>query len=646
MIPMNRVKTGAKWLPFPDKLARTAMIHPDVNQNVQQTGDTVLNNYIRTLWTSLRQNAPALHELGLSERDNQAMFGNSFVNNVNLITQGFTRRSRQLFSNGTATLDQIALLPQVTANWPAPGSRCIYIRLYRRQDGSAHCAIYVGQSVQHAWLRGTQHNHDTQKNTPHYNIARRSAPQDRLMIPIIVWESNQAVPLEVVNMAEQTVLLMFNTYSNWVASSKFNAVDTKVRNQAVLMDRVSASARSATNWPLYDITGTNTLSPLFCFNACQPFHCYRSPAKAGVQRGMTTYRQPRLVHPNKNGTFEILFCVTHSDGTPERLRVTVPKEICQPDLPIYVIFEIMDDGKPHEFPYLGCPSAGPFEDFAVASSLAVAFEWFDEASNNWKKAYVAIKTFRSVFMNEIDNPDVMQPLTHWRRCMNFIQLLEGIDYTGPLNGFSKSLKFAQVDVRELVVDHLSQTVTWRLRPRRSKSAPKIASFDHNARLIKATIRRGDTKIGNPPDSDSDFWRPEIGDVASANRGDNQCDFCRYMCNTEHTHLCERDHRFVDRWICKYCAVMNRPCTWTARSDALRHWGEGKPFLVHYKNKLASVPTGPYKHLSFHRSISGSCHIVNIDEPIGGRNGFAVIMAAEEDGDTQEQSSGDGSEGED
>ncbi|KAM0360660.1 hypothetical protein HYE67_006747 [Fusarium culmorum] len=640
MVPMNRVKTGAKWLPFHDKLARTELINPDINHNVQLTGDTVLNNYIRTIWSSLRQNQQALYGLGLSGRDGHATFGNNFVNNVNLITQGFTDRSRQLFSNGIATLDQIALLPRVTPTWPTPGTRCIYIRLYRRrQDGSIRYAIYAGQSVQHLWQRCMLHESDTQKQTFHYNVARQAAEQDRLMIPIIVWESNQAISLEIMNMAEQTVLLMFNTYGDWVLSSQFNAIDAKTHNQAVLMNRVSTLARSATNWPLYNAKGTNTCSPLFPFRTSQPFHCHRSPAKAGGHRGMTTYRQPRLCHPNPSGTFDIILCITHSSGTLERLVVTAPKQICRPDLPVYLIFEIMDDGKPHEFPYLGCPIAGPFEDFAVASSLAVAFEWFDEASNNWKKAYVAIKKFRSTFVDGVNNRDIMQPLASWRRCMDLIQLMEGIDYTGPFNGFSKSIKFAQVDVRELVVDHLTQTVTWRLRPRRSKPAPKIASFDHNARLLKAMIRGTHTAIGGPPDLESDFWRPEAGDIAAANRGDHQCDFCRFMCSTEHPRLCEKDNRFGDRWICKCCAVMNRPCTWTVRTAALRLWGEGQPFLVNHKSKFTSVPTGPYKHLAFHRSMSGSCTVVNTEEPIEGRNGFAVTMATEEDPDVQEELSG-------
>ncbi|KAF5227996.1 hypothetical protein FAUST_11385 [Fusarium austroamericanum] len=640
---------GAKWLPFHDKLARTEIINPDINQNVRQTGDTVLNNYVRTLWTTLRKNTHALKALSLSEKDDRAVFGKNFVNNVNFITQGFTDRSRQLFSNGTATLDQIALLPRVTPTWPAPSARCIYIRLYRRRDGSiVYYAIYVGQTTQHAWLRDGQHNRITHRNSPHYNVARRSAPEDRLMIPIMVWDRNQAVSVEVLNMAEQTVLLMFNTYNSWVLSNGFRAFGISIHNQAMLLRSVSASARSATNWPLYNVTGTNTISPLFYLKAGLPFHCYRSPAKAG-QRGMTTYRQARGVVTNRSGHNNCQWLMTHPDGTIERIRITVPLTLCRPDRPMYVVFEIMDDGKPHEIPYLGCPSAGPFEDFAVASSLAVAFEWFDGSSNNWQKAYVSIKDIRTTFTLEINNPDIMKPLRRWRRCMNIIQLLEGIDYTGPLNGFAQSLSFGALDVKELVVDHLTQTVTWRLRPRRSKPAPKIASFDYNACLVKAAVRGMETKVGNPPDPKSDFWCSTGHDA----RLEVQCDFCRYMFSRNNPpHSCERDPRFTDRWVCKYCAVMNRPCTWTTRSNALRYWGEGQPFLSGRESKFTACPTGPHKHLCFYSSIPDIYHVVNTEEPIEGRNGLAVIMAAEEETETQEELSGnenvitDDSEGED
>ena len=49
----------------------------------------------------------------------------------------------------------------------------------------------------------------------------------------------------------------------------------------------------------------------------------------------------------------------------------------------YLVFEIMDDKKPHPRAWIGVPSVGPYESFDRASSLAVRFEWYDEGRRTW-----------------------------------------------------------------------------------------------------------------------------------------------------------------------------------------------------------------------------------------------------------------------
>ncbi|KAM0395196.1 hypothetical protein ACHAQC_005041 [Fusarium culmorum] len=621
MVPMNRVRIGATWCSLPDKLREAESIDPNPNQGLPYT--------------------------------THPTFGANFAKNVSLISEGFTPQVKQIMSDGTFTLANIATLPQVTPQWPAPGSRLIYIILYLRQDGGVGVGLYVGQAIRHAWQRFSQHRLSVDDNSPHYNVAHKSRPEDRLMIPIIVWDPDQVVPTEVVDMAEQTLMALFDSYTRWARSDSYRDDNPVGHSQVAFIREVSASIRLTCHLPSYNITGTNTLSPIFDLARLMPFDCYRSSAKATGQRGMTTYRQARNVpSPADSRPYRFnINCIT-PDGTKHDIGLILPPEVGRVNTRLYLVFEIMHDGSPHEVPYLGCPTVGPFENFSIASSLGIALEWYDESANGWKRSYLNSKAYRGDFQVGLRASDTMKSIAPWRRCMNIIQLLEGINYTGPLNGFYQSIHFISADVKELVVDHLNQKVSWRPRPRQNRPAPKLALFEDNAYLLKSLLHNTKTltNMTNPPTAD--FWAPNALDANIYNRRGtfHWCDFCRYM-QTDIRFPCERDPRFTDRWVCRCCAVMHRPCTWTARSHALEYWGSGAPYLTK-KSQYSLCPTGPRRLLSFHRTFTGSTKTIDIDEPIKGLQGLnalprvSVDLGDEEELDGDENVSRDGSEDED
>ncbi|KAM0373080.1 hypothetical protein ACHAPZ_007569 [Fusarium culmorum] len=652
MVPMNRVRIGATWRSLPDKLREAESIDPNPNQGLPYTTHPVYN-YINRLWESFRQQTERFQSLGLSDYKLRQTFGANFAKNVSLISEGFTPQVKQIMSDGTFTLANIATLPQVTPQWPAPGSRLIYIILYLRQDGGVGVGLYVGQAIRHAWQRFSQHRLSVDDNSPHYNVAHKSRPEDRLMIPIIVWDPDQVVPTEVVDMAEQTLMALFDSYTRWARSDSYRDDNPVGHSQVAFIREVSASIRLTCHLPSYNITGTNTLSPIFDLARLMPFDCYRSSAKATGQRGMTTYRQARNVpSPADSRPYRFnINCIT-PDGTKHDIGLILPPEVGRVNTRLYLVFEIMHDGSPHEVPYLGCPTVGPFENFSIASSLGIALEWYDESANGWKRSYLNSKAYRGDFQVGLRASDTMKSIAPWRRCMNIIQLLEGINYTGPLNGFYQSIHFISADVKELVVDHLNQKVSWRPRPRQNRPAPKLALFEDNAYLLKSLLHNTKTltNMTNPPTAD--FWAPNALDANIYNRRGtfHWCDFCRYM-QTDIRFPCERDPRFTDRWVCRCCAVMHRPCTWTARSHALEYWGSGAPYLTK-KSQYSLCPTGPRRLLSFHRTFTGSTKTIDIDEPIKGLQGLnalprvSVDLGDEEELDGDENVSRDGSEDED
>lgn len=379
-----------------------------------------------------------------------------------------------------------------------------------------------------------------------------------------------------------------------------------------------------------------------------PMNCYRSSANSTGQRGMTTYRQARHVNANKDGQYKVNLFATKPDGTQQVFCTVLPPQVGHASSCVYVVFEIMDDGLPHEIPYLGCPTVGTFENFSLASSLAVAFEWFDESSNEWKKSYINLMGYRTKFHRGVETSDVMKSLGSWRYCMDLIQLLEGIDYTGPLNGFHQSLHLTTTDVKELEVDHLNQKVSWRTRTRRSRPAPKLALFEDNARLLGSMVRnmRTITNMKDPPPLSSDFWRPSENDANAIEKSPLRCDFCRYMDTKDKSAKpCERDSRITDRWVCKCCALMHRPCTWTARTHALEYWGTGEPYLTRGE-EITACPTGPHRLLAFHRTIPGRMKTVEVAEPLEGLRGLEILRSAEVGVNDEDGLDGDGNAADD
>ncbi|KAM0493615.1 hypothetical protein ACHAP8_009056, partial [Fusarium lateritium] len=414
MIPMNRVRIGATWRSLPDKLREAESIDPNPNQGLPYTTHPVYN-YINRLWETFHQQTERFRSLGLSDYKIRQLFGANFAKNVSLISEGFTPQVRQIMSDGTFTLANIATLPQVTPQWPAPGSRVIYIILYLRQDGGVGVGLYVGQANRHAWYRLSGHQDHMHDNSPHYNVARHSRPEDRRMIPIIVWNPDQVVPTEVVDMAEQTLMALFDSYARWTRSNAYRDTDPVGYSQASFIREVSASIRLTCHLPSYDITGTNTISPIFDLARLQPLDCYRSSAKATGQRGMTTFRQARHVPPPARNRTRIKTRWITPDGTLKQMSFTIPPEVSRVNTSLYLAFEIMHDGLPHEVPYLGCPTVGPFENFSVASSLGIALEWYDESANGWKRSYLNSKTYRGDFQVGLRASDTMKSIAPWRR---------------------------------------------------------------------------------------------------------------------------------------------------------------------------------------------------------------------------------------
>ncbi|KAH7209927.1 hypothetical protein DER44DRAFT_864584 [Fusarium oxysporum] len=428
----------------------------------------------------------------------------------------------------------------------------------------------------------------------HYIIARKATADNRNAVKLCSWDANYEVPEPVFQMAEQTMMVLLDSYYSFSQDTFLQDKWTRVRDQAAYLKSTGDKIRKAIGWQEHldaETVGCNVENPLFEATMNQfPIYCFKSPP--GI-RTFTTYKKETSMWriPGRDAVFMSISASTPQTDTPRVQFVFPIQKACFQDfIPKHgiMVIEIMDDHGPHENAWLGCPTVGPFQNYAEASCLAVRAEWLDVPSGEWRTAPVQSP------QNYLWNLEMQQKI--WMSAMGIIQMFEGIVWTEPLNGF-KNLSFGRRPVHELTVDHLQQTCHWAPRqPRGARPAPSLASWNENFHLMANQFGHGLTLVGCDPPA-----RDELGLGHSNNIA---CDFCKYS-KTNRTLNCQRDPTRTDIWICKRCSEMNRPCSWTPVSVSLELWGTGPPnvFKGTQDAGFALYPTGPHRKLAFHSTMS-------------------------------------------
>jgi hypothetical protein len=445
------------------------------------------------------------------------------------------------------------------------------------------------------------------------------------------------------NMAEQTITAMFNSYHTFAKRLPVNDDAFHARlayfNHFSAIDAANRETRSKTGWSYSAPFGCNISSPLFDGHNNIAIHCYSQRFPVPGKRSKTVFRLAAMLRRSRlstghNWAFQTKIRYAASDGRFSEFPFHVNAPVVQHfQIPsparIYLVFEIMDDGQPHDVPYAGCPNLGPFKDFGAASRLGIHVEWFNTASGSWIQFPVQKCAPRRPFLKSVQNSDMMGAIKNWRRAMEIMQLLEGIDYQGDTHGLTKSLYLLRKSVQVFTVDHLDQSVKWVPLPRQSRPAPAVASFEYNAQLMRNQWNNTWTQVNlkEKPPNDSDFWVFNSLDArVRASMSTPKCDLCLYTSTNAIDLGCERDPQYPDQFVCKCCSLLNRPCTFTPRSKALVLWGSGSPFLITETARLARYPTGPHRLLSFHQTLTPEQQIQAqpADTPIEGPDGLEMV----------------------
>ncbi|KAF4452841.1 hypothetical protein F53441_4396 [Fusarium austroafricanum] len=466
------------------------------------------------------------------------------ADNVGSIEKALLPDVRRVIQSGTFSLKDLIGLPEVDrqSEFPPEGSLCIYMRLYinprdkpgpfpdaTQADFNRNVGVYIGQTGQTAY-RMRRHDGETKPNSasPHYARASKSSPEDRLAIPLQVWD-DPFTPSEIIDMAEQMMILIFNSYQSFL---------------------------------------------LFFF------------------------------------------------------RIVNERFLAQNQRHVYLVFEVMDDNKPHPRPWVGVPSVGPFKNFEQASSLGVR-----GASSG--KAMTKV-------LEEDDNETFLAP---YRDAMLIIQCLNGMNYTGPLHGHPKAVTTGSLKIKALETDHMSQNYRLVDQPRSSCPAPTMSEWEENYNLIIQEFASEATQVGlsTPPQLDDESMLCSPRDVfrAASRSGasTHPCDTCRLINMDGKLFPCERDPS-DPRGCCKVCALLNRPCTYTATSDLSILVGNRNP-RSNINNLFSMCPDGPFRTLYYYCALSPDDlnQVQVVPVPIEKRLGFGMEDSEESDQEEEQEQAG-------
>ncbi|KAL6364294.1 hypothetical protein LRP88_02213 [Fusarium phalaenopsidis] len=660
MVPMNRIRVGAPVRSFEDKLSEGAAIAPLPVGSIDVGAGTCLERYVRSFWVGIRQQANVFQHLGMRDENTQAVFSDQlFVNNVNVVLSGFTPPARSLLEHGHFSASDLVGLRKLEDDWPPKDLWAVYLLVYTHQD-DAHAnvddlAIYAGQST---WLhrRAAAHREAVaHSQSAHYVLARRSPPNHRHMIPIILLDpsaigGNARI---VLNMAEQTAMSMFNAYHKGLIKSDNSPPAFAVSKSRYAPIKASHdTARQLSGWPRLVCSGCNVTSPLFgssLRDISPTIYCYRHRANDPDFKPFTTYRCAINMLPSSAGAV-YQFLWRRTDGEQEMFRFYLNHTVLAlhnltPPLTGYLVFEVMQNGQPHPRPWMQMPSVGPFQQFSQANSVGVRFEFLRRDQGKWFSCSIpmgSIRTISSMWKEGIEAPTFAEGreavLKPWRKAMTLIQLLEGITFTGPLNGFEKRAFIATRQVLELENDHINQRARWVLRREQSRPAPAKATWEYNVDLVMREFNTEHTLItrDGPPDITEPFWSPTEHDVQLA-RGPKRafCDVCKFSYTPSNQTRCERDPNRTDVWVCKCCSLMGKPCTFTPPSVCERLWGTERPWTEpeNWQRGYSQNPTGPFKTMTYNHPKT---ECFEVPEPFGGMLGLQLADIEEEESDMAER----------
>jgi hypothetical protein len=138
--------------------------------------------------------------------------------------------------------------------------------------------------------------------------------------------------------------------------------------------------------------------------------------------------------------------------------------------PLIVSIELMKDGKPHPQPWYRHPHQGAWDNSGELHSFGIKAEWVDEATNQWYTYPCQHGTMTSLYSKTPSESTVTLP---WRKATMILQFIHNRRYRNPPHFLQDTFR---PNIKEVVYDHLAQTVTLQQVPETILDPPRHVSF--------------------------------------------------------------------------------------------------------------------------------------------------------------------------
>ncbi|KAM0386863.1 hypothetical protein ACHAQC_011288 [Fusarium culmorum] len=450
---------------------------------------------IRFMWDDIHANLSILADLGLRSNVYEGTLNNPTKKGqaLNTIIASWTA-----LNTPGLPLDAFRNIPRITSSWPRLqlSQTLVYLRLY--VDGSRF-AKYGGITTREYPIR-RQWEHEeginSDKNTPHYREARTYPKPNRHAIPMMLLSNVDNV---IISMAETTLCSLLQTWHKDAVRPSQRCIQEELNSGAVesiehqtlmsALATINHTALRRANYPILGGAGCNWNLPLQDAGH-ERREWIRWRTNTTDQRSMLIYRwqsavtQLRVQQETKLGV-DVMF-TSRREKTSENKSATWAFKVQQVleglpgikrSIPIIISIELMEDGKPHSVPWYRGPLHGAWINCHELHSFAINVEWLDEKRNQWYSYPLQPLHFTTVFSEATGDKTVT---SDWRKATCILQFLHNRRYRNPPAYLESTFRPL---IKQVMYDHLSQTVRFEEVLETIMDPPSQVSSEHNLRLL-------------------------------------------------------------------------------------------------------------------------------------------------------------------
>lgn len=175
-----------------------------------------------------------------------------------------------------------------------------------------------------------------------------------------------------------------------------------------------------------------------------------------------------------------------------------------------LVFEVMDDQKPHEKPFYRFPTIGPYDDTTGVNSLGLRVEQQKAETKQWYSSPFGLShKYSQTVTSGLAKGDATRLNYLFHKLTALLQMLRSQHSTDPSAGFFKDIHIGLTRpiVQDLHQDHMRQTLCWRTSIPTDVPSRREATKAENELKLKSVLEdiSHRTAIGAPDHGQTDMF---------------------------------------------------------------------------------------------------------------------------------------------